>query len=136
MFLLFFFGRKQKKRGKKSTLVPSVISGETGETMPREAWDNEEATSNTLSASGVAGVARRSAPPTAQSKFCSAALAEGDVRRPEGPTTHIFVYDLDTNIPAADLEQGLLGLFSVFGAVIRVSCLPGFLVPSPLTGLS
>jgi hypothetical protein len=26
-----------------------------------------------------------------------------------------------------------LGLFSVFGAVIRVSCLPGFLVPSPLT---
>jgi hypothetical protein len=105
--------------------------------MPREAWGNEEASSNTLSASGVAGspgnTARRSAPPTAQSKFGSSALAEGDVGRSEGPTTHIFVYDLDTNIPAADLEQGLLGLFSVFGAVIRVSCLPGFLVPSPLT---
>ena len=105
--------------------------------MPREALDNEEASLNTLSASGVAGsVARRSAPHTAQSKFGSAALAEGDVGRSEGPTTHIFVYDLDTNIPAADLEQGLLGLFSVFGAVIRVSCLPGFLVPSPVTGLS
>ena len=38
--------------------------------MPREAWDHEEASANTLSASGVAGsVARRSAPHTAQSKF-------------------------------------------------------------------
>lgn len=41
------------------------------------------------------------------------------------PTPRILVHDLDSSIPAADLEQGLLGLFSVFGPVTRVSCLSG-----------
>ena len=40
-------------------------------------------------------------------------------------SARIFVYDLDANIPKEDLEQGLLGLFAVFGSVVRVSCLPG-----------
>lgn len=55
----------------------------------------------------------------------------------DGPTASIFVYDLDSNIPGADLEQGLLGLFSVFGPVVRVSALAGAaLCPAPRPGRS
>lgn len=43
----------------------------------------------------------------------------------QDPTSNIFVYDLDPHIPARDLEQGLTGLFSVFGTVNAVVTLPG-----------
>eukprot|EP00961_Rhodomonas_salina_P266693 3604036-Rhodomonas_salina.2 len=40
-------------------------------------------------------------------------------------TQDVFIYDLDSNIPIRDVEQGLLGLFSVFGTVTSTMALPG-----------
>ncbi len=40
-------------------------------------------------------------------------------------TTNLFVYDLDSGIPKEDLEEGLRGLFGVFGDVRSVEALAG-----------
>lgn len=64
-----------------------------------------------------------SSPSTAQPKRSLMPGAAGELA--DGPTANIFVYDLDSNIPGSDLEQGLLGLFSVFGPVVKVSALGG-----------
>ena len=79
-------------------------------TMRREAWATSTPT--------TAASAGRRTPNTVQPNSEARPIASG-------PTCSIFVYDLDANIPEPDLEQGLLGLFSVFGPVARVSCLPG-----------
>ena len=84
--------------------------------MRRQAWGEAAAS---LPRSSMA-----SSPSTAQpGRSLNAGAAAGELA--DGPTTHIFVYDLDSNIPGSDLEQGLLGLFSVFGPVVRVFALGG-----------
>ena len=85
--------------------------------MRRQAWGEAAAS---LPHASIA-----SSPSTAQAgrSLNAGAAAAGELA--DGPTTHIFVYDLDSNIPGSDLEQGLLGLFSVFGPVVRVFALGG-----------
>ena len=86
--------------------------------MRREAWGGAPEYPVGVTPTRYAGFPAPSSAQPARSLLGARELADG-------PTASIFVYDLDSNIPGADLEQGLLGLFSVFGPVVRVSALGG-----------
>jgi hypothetical protein len=94
--------------------------------MRREAWGTTAAAVGTAQPSTPAGQQGRRAPPQTVQVAGPKSRTHDELRAlAEGPTRSIFVYDLDSNIPASDLEHGLHGLFSVFGPVLRVSSLPG-----------
>ena len=88
--------------------------------MRRQAWGATDALSTPQ---------RANATPSEQTLLLQSAGSVHEAGAVPGqskePTPRILVHDLDSSIPAADLEQGLLGLFSVFGPVPRVSCLSG-----------
>ena len=83
--------------------------------MRREAWASSSAGAAPRTPAGasasVTPPGRRAPPQTEQVGKSRSAEARSLA---VSPTASIFVYDLDSNIPAPDLEHGLHGLFSVF----------------------
>ena len=112
-------------QGGEELFAPDLRGSEISDPlMRREAWGTGAAAVDTAQPRTPAGQqGRRALPQTVQVAGPKSHDELGALA--EGPTRSIFVYDLDSNIPASDLEHGLHGLFSVFGSVLRVSSLPG-----------
>ena len=69
---------------------------------------------------------RQSAPDQSSPLQRSPPRKAGDRELSKEATSTLFVYDVDSSISPDDLEEGLRGLFGVFGIVTKVAALPGW----------